>query len=48
MIRPSTFYDMLIQNGTDFLFQALLLDNVSCKEENIYAEFISIYCVEGG
>ena len=42
-------YEMVrLENVADVLFQALLLDNVSCKEENIYAEFISIYCVEGG
>ena len=32
----------------DVLFQALILDNVSCQEKYMYAEFISIYCVEGG
>ena len=37
-----------LENVGDVLFQALLLDNISCKKENIYAEFISIYCVEGG
>ena len=42
-------YEMVrLENVADVLFQALLLDNVSCKEENIYAEFIRIYCVEGG
>ena len=42
-------YEMVrLENVADVLFQVLLLDNVSCKEENIYAEFISIYCVEGG
>lgn len=42
-------YEMIrLEDVGDVLFQALILDNVFCQEKYICAEFISIYCVEGG
>lgn len=35
-----------LENVGDVLFQALLLDNVSVKSEQIYAELFTIYCLD--